>query len=49
MKYMLDTDICIYTIKRRPDQTVAFLSRHNVFAMAMNDDNMDLLNPQILG
>nr|WP_320193449.1 hypothetical protein [uncultured Desulfobacter sp.] len=31
------------------DQSVTFLSRHNVFAMAMNDDNMDLLNPQILG
>ena len=27
--------------------TVSFLSKHNILAMAMKDDNMDLLNPEI--
>ena len=31
-----------------PDDSIAYLTNNNVFAMAMKDDNMDLLNPQLL-
>ena len=31
-----------------PDESVAYLTNNNVFALAMKDDNMDLLNPELV-
>jgi len=31
-----------------PEDSIAYLTNNNIFAMAMREDNMDLLNPQIL-
>jgi hypothetical protein len=31
-----------------PEDSVRFLTKNRIFALAMKDDNMDLLNPDLL-
>jgi hypothetical protein len=42
------TVIPIFSCLYIPEDSVRFLTRNRIFALAMKDDNMDLLNPELI-
>lgn len=42
------TVIPVFSSLYIPEDSVRFLTKHRIFALAMKDDNMDLLNPELI-
>jgi hypothetical protein len=42
------TVIPVFSSLYIPEDSVRFLTQHRIFALAMKDDNMDLLNPELI-
>jgi hypothetical protein len=42
------TVIPVFSSLYIPEDSVRFLTKHRIYALAMKDDNMDLLNPELI-
>ena len=42
------TMIPVFSSLYIPEDSVRFLTKHRIFVLAMKDDNMDLLNPELI-